>query len=83
MTQAYDIGQAAALNELGLTKLGVAKIPVKQRKDPYAEIHRRIRKAFRLKMPKFDMSKLMKRLLTNPLRQPQKQLSGKTPPLKV
>lgn len=84
MFSAYDIGRQAALTDLGLAKTASPKpILVRQRKDPFVEIHRKLNRAFKLKMPKFDMTALLKRMFNNPFNQPQKQLSGKAPPIKM
>lgn len=80
----YEAGRQQALAELGLVKEAkVAPLLLRQRKSPFAEIQRRITRAFKIKMPKFDMTALLARLLRNPFRQPQLHLSGKTPPLKA
>lgn len=78
----YDLGHEEALAALGLTKTARPSLRVRRRPDPFLAIAKKIRKIFKLKMPKFDMAKLMKRLFRNPFGIPTKQLSGKTPPLK-
>lgn len=84
MTTAYDIGRSSALSELGLVKTATpAPVAVRQRKDPFTELHRKIQKAFKLKMPKFDLTAHMKRLMNNPLKQPRLHLSGKGPAVKM
>ncbi len=83
MPHAYKQGQQYALFNLGLTKTASPPpLHLRHRKDPFQEIHRRIARAFRLKMPKFDIAALMKRLLRNPFRQPTLQIGGKMPYLK-
>jgi len=80
----YEAGQHEALQQLNLVKTAkVAPLLVRRRKDPYQEIYRRINRAFKLKMPKFDMSKLLARMLRSPYIQPRKHLSGKGPVLKM
>jgi len=83
----YDAGREQALRDLGLLhhvkEAKVLPLLVKARKNPFMEIHRKIKRLFKLKMPKFDMNKLLSRMFRNPFRIPQRQLSGKTPPLKM
>jgi len=82
----YEQGQNAALEALGLTNVKTARvIPLlmRQRKNPFLEITRRINRAFKLKMPKFDLTKLLARLFRNPFRIPGRQLGGKFPVLKA
>lgn len=79
----YEAGQRYALDTLGIKLADAEPLLVRQRKDPFTEIHRKINKAFNIKMPKFDMGALLKRQVNNPLRQPRLHLSGKTPPLKM
>lgn len=52
-------------------------------RDPFNDYHKKIDRAFRIKTPKFDMSAMMKRLLNNPFKQPQAQMAGLGPGLKV
>lgn len=83
----YDAGHDQALEDLGLLhyvkEARVLPLLVKARKNPFMEIHRKIKRLFKLKLPKFDMNKILKRLFRNPFRIPQRQLSGKMPPLKM
>ena len=79
----YEWGRQAALHELGIKEASLTTVLVRQRKDPFTEIHRRIAKAFRIKTPKFDMSAQLKRLLNNPFKQPTLMLSGKMRPLRI
>lgn len=79
----YAVGQDAALEELGIKEAGLRTILVRQRKDPFTEIYRRITKAFKIKMPKFDISAQLKRLLNNPFKQPSAMLAGKIRPLRM
>jgi hypothetical protein len=84
VTSAYDIGRHAALSDLGLVKTAAPKpITVRQRKDPFQEIHRRLKQTFKLKVPKLDVSAHLKRLFNSPFRQPQLQMSGKSPPVRM
>jgi len=83
------VGSAPKIREALIKRLSqktaarIAPILVRQRKDPFQEIHRRLNQAFKLKEPKFDISALLKRQLNNPFKQPQLQLGGKTPPLRI
>ncbi len=79
----YDAGQSHALETLGFKLAAAHPLLVRQRKNPFTEIHHKINKAFRVKMPKFDMGALLKRQVSNPLKQPRLHISGKTPPLKM
>ena len=79
----YEAGQQHALETLGLKTADARPLLVKQRVDPFVEIHRKTKKALSLKMPKFDMGALLARQVNNPLKQPRLHLSGKTPALKV
>lgn len=79
----YVVGQDRALAELGIKEAGLRTILVRQRKDPFQEIYRRITKAFKLKMPKFDMTAQLNRLLRNPFKQPTMMLAGKMRPLRM
>jgi len=73
---AYKQGSYAAMRKLGgLTTRGI--------KDPFKEIHRQQTQAFKVKMPEMDTSKMLKRLFNNPFSQPQKQLTGQWPGLRV
>lgn len=66
------------------TKVADARpLMVRQRVDPFTEIHRKTNQVFKLKMPKFDMGALLARQINNPLKQPRLHLSGKTPPLRM
>lgn len=79
----YEWGRTAALNELGIKEASLTTILVRQRKDPYTEIYRRLNRAFRIKMPKFDMNAQLKRMLQNPFKQPTAMLAGKMRPLRI
>lgn len=84
MSWAYDMGRQAALSDLGLVKTATPQpIPVRQRKDPFQEIHRRLKQTFKVKVPKFDVSAHLKRLFNNPFKQPRLQMSGKSPPVRM
>ena len=85
MRFAYDMGRQAAMSDVGLVKLASSPNPieVRQRKDPFQEIHRRLNQTFKLKMPKFDVSAHLKRLFNSPFKQPQLQMSGKSPPVRM
>lgn len=83
MSGAYDIGRDEALAELGLIKTARPSLRVRRRPDPFISIQKKLKKVFKLKIPKFDMTALMKRLFRNPFRIPQKQISGKSPPIKL
>ena len=85
MTQFYDSGIHDALCELGLLKEAKHAPPLRarQRPDPLTSLHRRMKRLFKLKIPKFDFAKLIKRLFRNPFGMPRKQLSGKGAPLKM
>ena len=72
----YEQGSSVAFEKLGIA------LHVRQRKDPYTEIHRRLQRVFKLKMPKFDFAKLIARLLKSPFRQIGMQLAGKGRPLR-
>ena len=82
MLDAFDMGRDRALYEIGLIKEARPSLRVRQRPDPFISLQKKLKRVFKLKMPKFDMSKLLKRLFRNPFGIPTKQLSGKTPPLK-
>jgi hypothetical protein len=83
----YKEGRNNALAALGLISQSktarVAPLLMRQRRSPFAEIARRLARAFKLKMPKFDLTKLLARLFKNPFRIPGRQLSGKFPVLKA
>lgn len=79
----FNAGQQRAFQDLGLIKTAVTPLLMRPRKDPYQEIHRRINQAFKLRMPKFDMSALLARMLKSPFTQPRKYMSGKWPALKI
>lgn len=79
----YVVGHGTALCELGLEKVALTTVLVRQRKDPFTEIHRRLNQAFRIKTPKFDMNAQLKRMMTNPFKQPTLMLSGKLRPLRI
>jgi hypothetical protein len=84
MRFAYDMGRQAALSDTGLVKTASPNpIEVRQRKDPFQEIHRRLNQTFKLKMPKFDVSAHLKRLFNSPFKQPRLQMSGKTPAVRM
>ena len=84
MDHFYDAGRDQALTDLGFLKEAkVLPIAVRARKNPFMEIHRRITRLFKLKLPKFDMNRLLKRMFRNPFNVPRKQMSGKTAPLKM
>ena len=73
----YALGQHAALDALGIKEASMRTVLVRQRKDPFSEIYRRLTQAFKVKMPKFDVTAQLNRLLQNPFKQPTAQLSGK------
>jgi len=79
----YATGRQAALNALGLQKTALTQVGISQRKDPFNEIHKRTTEAFKIRMPKFDVTAQLNRLMQNPFKQPTAQLSGKMKPLKV
>lgn len=82
----YREGNNAALAALGLINVKTARVApllMRQRRSPFAEIARRLARAFKLKMPKFDLTKLLARLFKNPFRLPGRQLGGKFPVLKA
>lgn len=79
----YEAGQRYALESLGMKTADANPLLVRQRKDPFTEIHRKTKAALKLKMPKFDMGALLARQVNNPLKQPRLHLSGKTPALKM
>jgi len=85
VTQFYDSGVHDALCELGLLKEAKHAPPLRarQRPDPLTSLHRRMKRLFKLKIPKFDFSKLIKRLFRNPFRIIGKQLAGKAPPIRL
>lgn len=56
---------------------------MRQRKDPFQELHHKLKAALQIKMPKFDMAAQMQRLLGNPLKQPQLHIGGKGPTMVV
>jgi len=68
----YDLGSRAAL-----IKLGIAGVPVRARPDPMTEIQHKLNKVFTLKMPKFDIAALLKRLTQDPFKQPNAAVGGK------
>ena len=79
----YEAGCRHALETLGLKLAAAQPLLVRQRADPFTEIHRKVNQTFKVKMPKFDMGALLKRQVNNPLKQPRLHLSGKTPALKM
>jgi hypothetical protein len=79
----YGWGRAAALNELGIKEASLTTISVRQRTDPFSEIHRRLNQAFRIKTPKFDMNAQLKRMMNNPFKLPTAMLAGKMRPLRI
>lgn len=79
----YDTGQTAALTTLGIKKASMRQVLTRQRRDPFSEIHRRLSQTFKVKMPKFDTSAQLQRLMGNPFKQPGALLSGKLQPLRV
>lgn len=79
----YVAGRHAALDELGLEKTALTQVGVSYRKDPFTEIHHRITQAFKVRMPKFDVSAQLNRLMQNPFKQPTMQLAGKFRPLRI
>lgn len=85
MSQFYDSGVHEALRDLGLTKEAQqsATLFYRQRPNPLVTIARRMKRLFKLKIPKFDFSKLIKKLFRNPFRIVGKQLAGKAPPIKL
>ena len=83
MTFPYDMGRDEALADLGLIKTARPSLRVRQRPDPFISLQKKLKKVFKMKLPKFDFSKLIKRLFSNPFRIPQKQISGKNPPVKM
>lgn len=76
-------GRLAALNKLGLKEASLRQIAMRQRPDPFTEISRRLSRTFQVKMPKFDTSAQLQRLMGNPFKQPAALLSGKLQPLRV
>jgi hypothetical protein len=82
---AYHSGVQHALHDLGLLKEAQTPITLfyRQRPNPLVTIARKMARIFKLKIPKFDYSKLIKRLFRNPFRIIGKQLSGKAPPIKL
>ena len=74
-------GQQQALQDLGI-KTAASGLSIRALKDPYADLHRKLLTAFKMKTPKFDFSALIKRLLNNPLKQPQAHIAGKWPGLR-
>ena len=85
MSQFYNSGVHDALCELGLLKEAKHAPPLRARRrpDPLTSLRKRLKRIFKLKMPKFDFAKLIKRLLRNPFNMPRRQLSGKGAPLKM
>jgi hypothetical protein len=85
MPTPYDHGVHCALADLGLTKQAQHPVTLfyRQRPNPLVQIARRLKKIFKLKIPKFDFAKLIKRLFRNPFRIVGKQLSGTAPPIKL
>ena len=83
MVWAYDRGRQAALDELGLQKTALTQVGISQGKDPFNEIHKRTTEAFKIRMPEFNVSKQLNRLMKNPFKQPTAQLGGKMNPLRV
>lgn len=79
----YVVGRDAAFEELGIKEASLRTVLVRQRKDPLQEIHRRLAQVFKIRMPKFDLSAHLKRMLNNPFKQPTAMLGGKLQPLKV
>jgi len=79
----YEAGQRYALESLGVKTADARPLLMRQRTDPFTEIHRKTKNALSLKMPKFDMGALLARQVNNPLKQPRLQLSGQTPALRV
>lgn len=78
----YVVGRDTALHELGI-KVATSNVLVRQRKDPFSEIHRRIAQTFKIKTPKFDLAAHLKRMMNNPFKQPTAMLSGKLRPLRI
>lgn len=83
MIHFYDQGRCCAFDELGIKEAGLRTVLVRQRKDPFQEIYRRLRLAFKVKTPKFDLTAHLKRLMNNPFKQPTAMLSGKLRPLRM
>jgi hypothetical protein len=81
----YQYGVHNALCDLGLVKEArhAPSLFYRQRPNPFVTIQRKLRRLFTLKTPKFDFSKLIKRLFRNPFRIIGKQLAGKAPPIKL
>jgi hypothetical protein len=79
----YVAGRETALRELGIKEASLTTVSVRQRKDPFSEIHRRLNQAFRIKTPKFDMNAQLKRMMNNPFKQPTLMQSGKIRPLRI
>ena len=73
----YQSGHQKALESLGLENQAGSGLYLRPLRDPFAEIAKKLQRAFRIKTPKFDVSAMLKRLLNNPLKQPRTQLSGK------
>jgi len=81
---AYDLGHTSALVALGLSKTAApAPIAIRQRKDPFTEVHNKIKKVLQVKMPNFDMAASLKRVMGNPLKQPRLHLSGNGPAMRI
>jgi hypothetical protein len=79
----YALGQHAALDALSIKEASMRTVLVRSRKDPFAEIYRRLAQTFKVKTPKFDLSAHLKRLMNNPFKQPTTTLGGKLQPLKM
>lgn len=75
-------GRIHALEVLGLKTAAARALTVRPPRDPYADVQKKLTTAFKVKTPKFDFAALTKRLLNNPLKQPQLHISGKWPGLK-
>jgi hypothetical protein len=58
-------------------------IPVQGSRDPYSDVQRKLTDAFSVKMPKFDISESLSRMLGNPFKQPQDQIAGKITPVRM
>jgi hypothetical protein len=78
----HDRGQQQALRDLGLDKTA-AGLGLRTPRDPLIDVTKKLKKALTIKTPKFDFSALVKRLLNNPLKQPQAHIAGKWPGLKL
>lgn len=77
----HERGRQQALQDLGIKT--AAGLGLRAPRDPLIDVTKKLQKAFAIKQPKFDFSALVKRLLNNPLKQPQAHIAGKWPGLKL